>query len=139
MNTYIIPIEPVAQGRPRLSARNGFARAYDPIKSAQYKIAIRGALSRMVTHQPLESSLYIDIEFSFSPPKSWSKKRQISAIKGEIRHTSKPDIDNLAKALLDACNGLLWLDDSQITDAHIRKRYAEKPGITIKLFEVGDG
>jgi Holliday junction resolvase RusA-like endonuclease len=32
-----IPAEPIAQGRPRLSSRGGFARAYDPPKSRSWK------------------------------------------------------------------------------------------------------
>src|SRR5688572_11327605 len=32
------------------------------------------------------------------------------------------DIDNI-KILLDACTGILWLDDGQITDLVVAKRY----------------
>ena len=35
------------------------------------------------------------------------------------------DIDNLAKAVLDACNGILWLDDSQIVELHGYKHKGE--------------
>ena len=31
------------------------------------------------------------------------------------------DIDNLAKAVLDACNGVIWKDDKQIVELHCFK------------------
>jgi crossover junction endodeoxyribonuclease RusA len=40
------------------------------------------------------------------------------------RPASKPDIDKLARALLDALTGVLWRDDAQVTDLVVRKRYA---------------
>ena len=38
-------------------------------------------------------------------------------------HTKKPDIDNVAKSVLDALNGLAFDDDSLIHDLQIIKRY----------------
>ncbi len=35
----------------------------------------------------------------------------------------KPDIDNLIKTVLDACNGHVWKDDNQITEITSSKRY----------------
>jgi crossover junction endodeoxyribonuclease RusA len=33
-----------------------------------------------------------------------------------------PDVDNLAKPVLDALNGLVFIDDEQVTDLLVRKR-----------------
>ena len=35
--------------------------------------------------------------------------------------TKKPDVDNIAKNVLDALNGLAWSDDSQITSLSVKK------------------
>lgn len=35
------------------------------------------------------------------------------------------DLDNI-KSLLDACTGILWLDDGQVVELHIRKFYDKK-------------
>lgn len=37
------------------------------------------------------------------------------------------DVDNLCKAVLDACNGIAWLDDNQIDELHATKTHADKP------------
>jgi len=47
---------------------------------------------------------------------------------GDLEHTGKPDLDNLAKLVLDAANGILWDDDSQIIKLHLSKMYSGKPG-----------
>lgn len=35
--------------------------------------------------------------------------------------TTKPDLDNVAKLVLDALNGLAWADDAQITTLNLHK------------------
>ena len=40
-------------------------------------------------------------------------------------HTSTPDVDNLAKFVLDAMNGHFFVDDSQIVELHCQKVYAD--------------
>lgn len=36
--------------------------------------------------------------------------------------TQKPDADNILKACLDGLNGVAYLDDSQVVEAHVYKR-----------------
>lgn len=49
--------------------------------------------------------------------------------------TTKPDIDKLTRACLDALTGLAWKDDSQVTDVHASKQWAgdEGPGVYITV------
>ena len=48
----------------------------------------------------------------------------------------KPDIDNIAKSVLDGLNGTAWGDDTQVVEMSIKKYYAlddiEKLEITIE-------
>lgn len=48
-------------------------------------------------------------------------------IKGEIRPTKKPDLDNVAKIICDGLNKIAYEDDSQIIDLTVTKYYAEIP------------
>lgn len=42
---------------------------------------------------------------------------------GFLNVFKKPDVDNIAKIHLDACNGLLWEDDAHVTELLVIKRY----------------
>jgi len=47
------------------------------------------------------------------------------------------DADNALKALLDALNGLLWLDDSQIVEIHLWRRDDKaRPRVELLVEEV---
>ena len=83
---------------------------------------------------------------SFQPPMGISKqpvtqaKANVSIVArsmdlGEIKHIKKPDLDNMAKAVLDALNGLAYIDDSQIYSLTLYKTYSEQPGTYLKITE----
>ena len=119
--------EPVAQGRPRFARVGKYVHTYDPQKSKNYKQLVRfwvtQQLKKIEGFKPLEKALYVDLTFWLPIPISWSKKKRIDADNCIIRPIVKPDTDNIVKSVTDSCNGLLWVDDSIITDLHARKRY----------------
>ena len=53
-------------------------------------------------------------------------------------HIVAPDLDNLAKLVLDAMTGIFWRDDSIICDMEIRKIYSESPRIEIGITKIED-
>lgn len=119
--------EPVAQGRPRFARVGKYVHTYDPQKSKNYKQLVRFWVTQQLKtidgFKPFEKALYVDLTFWLPIPISWSKKKRIEADSGIIRPIVKPDTDNIVKSVTDSCNGLLWVDDSIITDLHARKRY----------------
>ena len=50
--------------------------------------------------------------------------------------TSRPDLDKLAGAVLDALNGIAYHDDSQVTELLLQKSRHTPPSVTIKLEEL---
>lgn len=128
MITINIDAEPVAKGRAR-STRGGVH--YTPEKTRQFEALInRHALAAGA--KPIDGPLCLMVAFYSAVPKSWSKKRRAEALSnGGICKTSRPDLDNLVKAVQDGLNGVLWNDDAQIVEIHAKKRYAERPTIHI--------
>ena len=129
--------EPVPQGRPRFAK----GHAYDPQRSQNYKQLVRfwvtQHLKKIPGWKPYENALCVDLTFYLGIPSSWSKQKRIQAVNGQIRPISRPDTDNLCKSVIDACNGLLWVDDCIITDIIARKRYTgELARVVIKITEV---
>lgn len=131
--------EPVPQGRPRFTKTG---HTYDPQRSRNYKQLVRfwvtQHLKKIDDWKPFEKALCVDLTFYMGIPSSWSKKKRIGASVGQIRPIARNgDIDNMVKAVLDANNGLLWVDDSIITDLSARKRYTgELARVVIKITEV---
>lgn len=53
-----------------------------------------------------------------------------------VPHEKKPDLDNLAKSVLDALNGIVWRDDAQVASLSMSKQIAagdECPGVLIRV------
>lgn len=114
--TFTIPGEPVAQGRPKFSTRGGFARAYDPKKSKDGKSVVRlcarDAVKDSDLIEPLSGPLLMMVQFGIALPKSAYRKR---IPVGRHWRTKKPDLDNLVKLIKDACSGIIYIDDNQIS------------------------
>ncbi len=47
------------------------------------------------------------------------------------------DVDNLVKSCLDGCNGILWVDDSQVVECSVRKIVSCEPRIEMEVRSVG--
>lgn len=55
-----------------------------------------------------------------------------------VRDRRRMDVDNLAKLVLDALNGIAWRDDTQIAALTIRRVLdKEKPGTTVMIRRLG--
>jgi Holliday junction resolvase RusA-like endonuclease len=106
---------PVAQGRPKFSTHGGFARAYDPAKSRDYKDYVRlAAVTQMAGRPPLQGALELSVRIYRPIPKSFSLKKASLAEQGILRPITKPDTDNYIKGIKDAITGICWQDDSQV-------------------------
>ena len=75
----------------------------------------------------------VRIEATFLLQKSKSRPRR------DTHPTSNPDLDKLARALLDAITGVLIANDNQVCDLDVRKRWAEAgdaPHVTVTVAEL---
>jgi Holliday junction resolvase RusA-like endonuclease len=132
--TLIIPGVPVAKGRPKITSRGGFARAYTPAKTRHYEDMIRCEAANMMGDKPpLDEPIAMVVTAYVVPPKSMPKQRRLDALEGIVKPTTRPDADNYAKAALDGCNAIIFRDDSLVTDLIVRKRYSERPRLTITI------
>ena len=80
--------------------------------------------------------LVVDLVFGMKIPQSYSKKRRQDIDLGLLMPTTKPDIDNLTKSILDALNGIAFVDDSQIVQITAAKEYAAEPYIYLNIREM---
>lgn len=122
---FTVPGPPVGKGRPKFARRGSFVTAYTPQKTASYESLVKLAAGDVMRgHDLLSGPLVAIIEARSTPPASWSKKKKNVALESGL-FTSKPDLDNLAKAILDACNGIVFQDDAQIAVLLAAKAYGD--------------
>lgn len=134
MIDFIVYGAPQGKGRPRVGRIGASVRMFTPAKTMAYEglVAHCGAVAmagRALIEGPVELRLLIDVQI----PASWSKRKQAQALAAEILPTTKPDVDNVIKAIGDGLNGVVWKDDVQVTDIITRKRYAEKPQVRVMI------
>lgn len=135
----IVNGKPVAQPRPKFVAKP-FPRAYTPTKHPVN--AWREQLTR--TMQELlvlgEEPLYpkgeaLIVTLAFSMPRPASHLTSIGTPKTSVtaQHTQKPDLDNLAKPVLDVMVEMgIMHDDSQVVSLNVRKQWTiDNPGVVI--------
>ena len=128
-------IEIVLLGAPRGKERPRLTKAghvYTPEKTRDYEAALKyAAKEAMGDLAPLEGPLEVTMQIVVPIAPSWPKKRQSAARRGDELPTKKPDLDTFMK-MIDACNLVVWIDDSQIVRATLEKRYGDKPGLWLR-------
>ena len=113
--TLSFPGDPMPAPRPRF----GLGVTYMAVKYTSYKEVLGWAFKeKMGRKKPMKGALLMTLDFY-----------------RRTRH--RVDIDNLEKTVLDAGNGVAWLDDSQIIDLHSRKFLGcADPRTEVRLEEV---
>lgn len=138
--SVFIPGDPKGQPRPKAFAFRGHARVYDPGTAEGWKAAIALALRPWVGRTMLAGPVWVSLDFRFRRAASDYRKTGELTKGARRHHVGKPDVDNCAKAVLDACTTLgLWHDDGQVVALHVTKRYAareERAGLQLVVQEV---
>ena len=117
---FTVEIEPLPQPRPRFSR---FGGVYFPKSFQEYKSVIsKAAVQAMKNQLPMTGELIAKLKF-------FRKYKTISRRYG--------DCDNLSKAVLDACNGIVYADDSQIISV-VSTKHTDKdnPHIEIEIEKI---
>ena len=128
--TFTVAGEPVPQPRPRVSTRGGFARAYVPKDHAVH--AYRQSLASAARAAGLAETgepLNVVIDAVFARPKSHLRK---SGVKADAPRLPRPDVDNLAKAVLDALQDVMG-DDTHVARLVVEKSYGTEARTTVRI------
>jgi crossover junction endodeoxyribonuclease RusA len=86
------PGDPVVKKRPQVTFKGGHAFAYSPSSAAEKALA---QFFRYRHRHPTELEVDVTIGFACATRRAC-------------------DLDNLVKLVLDAANGILWVDDRQV-------------------------
>lgn len=115
MIELFVPGKPAPQGSKRHVGHGILIESSKAVKP--WRIEVMWA-ARAACPTPLDGPVAVELEFVMPRPKSAPKRSTPPAIK-------RPDIDKLARAILDAVTGVIVSDDSQIVRLVATKRIAE--------------
>ena len=128
--------EPIAQPRHKVGVLHGKARTYlpksDPVHQFKHDLKMAAACEFMEA-ELVNCPISLKCLFLMSRPQRliWKKRPMVRE-----PHTSRPDTDNLIKAVKDALTGVVYRDDSLIWSEEIQKMYAagdERPQTVVTL------
>lgn len=141
---YQVTGEPKGQPRPRAFARRMgakfVARVYDSDVADEWKRQVRSAtVAEAVRHKlqvEPERAFSVRLHFQFARPPSHLTSKGVLKAGTLFEFTRKPDLDNLAKAVLDAITdtNLVWRDDSQVTQLALSKAWTSgESGLLLRI------
>lgn len=121
--SFIVPVEPVRLPRP---STNGKQR-YLPGKVKAYKRTVGFAALAAMRGMggPFTGSVLVSMVFTMKMPKKGKAPGQ--------NHVSDPDLSNLIKAAEDGMNGIVYVDDCQISYLSASKVYGLTPSVHITV------
>lgn len=123
--TWTFNLKPTPASRPRVS-RYGtyYGKNYTKFRKLA-EVEIPKVLGRKHKIYPANTPLEVTLVISVPKPRSGSDKAW-----------PRGDVDNYAKGIYDACNGLVWKDDDSIVKAHTEKVWGPpKIVMTVKVLK----
>lgn len=136
MIKFTVYENPFGKQRPRVNKRTG--QIYTPKETVWFERQVELACMKAMKEAdavccPPDKPVEMRIYAYFGIPQSWSKRKRELAAAGLLPVTTKPDIDNICKSILDACNGIVYPDDKQVTKVYLVKVYSTEPRVEVEI------
>jgi len=118
--------------------------AYTPKETKAYETLVQSLFISTHGKPILEGEIHATIKAYYGLVKAdYVKNGNFSKqgyrkLTGAVRPTKSPDVDNLAKAILDSLNKIAYNDDAQVVYLEVSKHYAVEPRVDIALFTLSE-
>lgn len=134
--TITLPIEPTAQMRSQPFMAGKHASVHKATKQLKTEAGIMDLLRPYVPETPLSGPIILTMYAHFIPPQSKPDWWREAAIQGYIKHTSRPDLDNIVKNIKDCMEKMGFFgNDSFIYAIDAKKKYSAQYRWFIQLSE----
>ena len=136
--SVFVPGTPVAQPRPRAVIRGRHAGVYDPGTADKWKSQIRKVVTDATGGtEPFPGPVRLSLTFYMPRPKSHYRTNGMLKPSAPAFNLTRPDLDNTAKATMDALTtAQVWNDDAQVCTLIVRRRWADgQPGCQVTIRE----
>lgn len=120
----VIPGAPIGKGRPRAAKMGSHVRLYTPKRTADWERSSALIMKNEWRAAPCDKVCRVEIVAVFPRPKRLLRKKDPHH---RLWHSSKPDIDNVCKSVLDSMvmAGVIR-DDTQVVELLAKSVYASK-------------
>ena len=132
MIEFTIPGEPKAKQRHRMTKAGV---SYTPKGTVEYENWVKQCYLIEHGQTMLKGQITAIIKAYFGIPKSYTDKKKRDIASGKLKPTKRPDVDNIAKAILDSLNGIAYKDDSAVINLIVEKHFSDKPRVQVTLKE----
>lgn len=129
-----LPIVPptVTAQQKGVFVRNGRAHFFTKQKVRDAEDFLAGMLASHAPEEPIHEPVFLQVRWCF--PYRKSEKKSMTRAGLEIPHTSRPDLDNLEKALLDVLTRCrFWDDDAQVFSKSTAKFWGPSPYLALAI------
>lgn len=122
------------KARPRARVVAGkYASVYTPQSTILYENLIKVSYQDQHNVYYGEMPVAVEIEAYFAPNQEVKKYKESGL---NVACKVNKDLDNIAKTILDALNGIAYKDDKQVVDLEVRKYYSNKDNDYQEYIEV---
>lgn len=135
--TFFVAGDPKSKGSKQAFVVSGRAIVTEGKSSKAWEAAVRARVASMDV-QRMTGPVVVTLEFFLPMPASRvPKPKSKDYWKRSPVPDTKPDIDKLARAVLDALSKVVYEDDARIVNLQVMKRYsATQPGVEIDVREL---
>jgi len=126
---YSFTVQGKPQGKQRPRVTKGGKHTYTPQATKDYQNVVN--ICYKGPYFP-EKPLYVTMVCYYPIPKATSMKKRKLMLEGKLRPIVMPDIDNVAKCILDALNKKAYKDDNLVVQLCISKFYGE-PKVEVSI------
>lgn len=136
---FFVPGKPVPKGSARAFVVKGRAIVTQSNSERQKPWASLISYSAGEAMQGKTFSGPVCVAMHFTMPRPKKHYRSNGELKPDAPdyHATKPDIDKLARLVLDALTNYCYADDSMVYRIFATKQFGEHPGVTITVREGG--
>lgn len=131
--SFELEARPKAWARAR--TRNGIQ--FEARDQKEHKATLIALAAPHAPERPHDGPVTVGLECRLPIATSWPKWEQEAAEAGMLFPTGAPDVDNLAKMVLDALtrSGRWWTDDARVIGFHCGpwKVYSRTPGTSVEV------
>lgn len=129
---FFAPGKPIPQGSKRRSRYGAMYEAAKALKPWRRTVTLAAIGARRKGFRIYDGPVRVTIDFVFESKTKRSRWK-----------TTKPDVDKLARAVLDSItDAAIWHDDSQVVELITRKQWSSdvhsKPGALVRIEHLAD-